>query len=309
MDSQHLRPESDSAVFHERLRGTRLIVALLVPVLLLATVALVRASGLVTGPTRVGLIGAQSLDPADLTAAAADSLEDTTKAGGSGYRFQIVQTSTMVAKPDGPRIEVPDPITGDTLRLADTYFLNSVIEEGVVRPEGFWSRMRAGPSEAEKPDWEGAHVMYEALLREGERWRSDGDGWYPTDGLPGIGLDPDTAALLPALLRGATTTKDLPAGDDKADPTAARNLEAAAEPADIPGLVASDGLAFTELIEPLAYGFDGMGRLISITAVARNMNMTDHDLVVKTTISIAYDDVDPLPEPKPLVSIQTEGTD
>jgi len=309
LDSQYLRPETDGAVFHERLRGTRLIVALLVPVLLLATVALVRASGVVTGPTAVGLIGAQSLDPADLTAAAADRLEDTTKAGGTGYRFQIVQTSTMVAKADGPRIEVPDPITGDTLKLADSYFLNSVIELGVVRPEGFWSQMRAGPTEGGSPDWKGAQVMYEALLREGERWRSDGDGWYQTDGLPGIGLDPETAALLPALLREATAAKDLAPDDAKIDPSAARNLEAAAAPADIPGLVASDGLAFTELLEPLAYAFDDTGRLIGITAVARNLNMTEHDLIIETTISIAYDNVDPLPEPKPLVSIQTEGAD
>lgn len=308
MDSQHLRPESDGAVFHERLRGTRLIVALLVPLLLLATVALVRASGVINGAT-LGPIGAQSLDPADLTAAAADHLEDATKAGGPGYRFQIVQTSTMVAKPDGPRIEVPDPITGDTLRLADTYFLNSVIEQGVVRPDGFWSQMRAGPAEGEAPDWEGAQVMYEALVRDGERWRSDGDGWYQTDGLPGIGLDPETAALLPALLRGATAAMDLPSGDAKTDPAAARNLEAAADPADLPGLVAADGLAFTELLGPLAYGFDDLGRLISITAVARNMNMTEHDLIVETRIVVAYDDVDPLPEPKPLVSIQTEGAD
>jgi hypothetical protein len=215
----------------------------------------------------------------------------------------------MVAKADGPRIAVPDPITRGTLRMADTYFLNSVIEEGVVRPDGFWSRMRAGPPEGDLPDWEGAHVMYEALVRDGVRSRNDGDGWYVADALPGIGLDPETAGLLPALLRGATAAKDLPLGDDKIDPAAARNLEAAAKPADIPGLVASDGVAFTELKEPVGYGFDDTGRLISITTVARNTNMTDHDLIVETMISIAYDSVDPLPEPKPLVSIQTEGAD
>jgi hypothetical protein len=259
-------------------------------------------------PALVGLVGAvQNLTPTDLTAAAADVLEASTKPGGPGYRFQIVQTSTMVAKPDGPRIAVPDPITRGTLRLADMYFLNSLIEHGVVRPDGFWSQMRAGPAEGGAPDWTGAHVMYEALVRDGARWRSDGDGWYRADALPGIGLDPETAALLPALLRGATAAKDLPPSDGKVDPAAARNLEAAAKAADIPGLVASDGLPFTELSEPLAYGFDDGGRLISITAVARNTNMTEHDLIIETRITIAYEGVDALPEPKPALS--TEGAE
>lgn len=65
MDSQHVRHDSDGAAFQERLRGTRLMVALLVPLLLAATVALVRASGVVNGPT-IGPIGAESLHPADL---------------------------------------------------------------------------------------------------------------------------------------------------------------------------------------------------------------------------------------------------
>lgn len=307
MDSHHGRTASDGAVFHERLRRTRLIVALLVPLLLIATVALVRASGMVNGSTVSGLIGAQSLDPTDITAAAADLLEDTTKPGGSGYRFQIVQTSTMMAKPGGPRIAVPDPLTRGTLRMADTYFLNAIIEQGVVRPDGFWSQMRAGPADGDSPDWTAAHIMYEALVRDGGRWRNDGDGWYAAGALPGIGLDPETAGLLPALLRGATAAKDLPPDDAKVDPAAARNLEAAAEPADIPGLVASDGLAFTELMEPVAYGFDDAGRLVSVTAVARNTNMTAHDLIVETRIVIAYDGVDPLPEPKPALS--TDGAD
>ena len=246
--------------------------------------------------------------PEQLTAAAADALEDTTKVGGSGYRFEILQTSTMVAKPGGPKVPIPDPVTRGTLRLADTYYLNALLERGVARPDGFWSQMRAGPTEGAAPDWTGAPILYEALVRDGKRWRTDGDGWYQAQALPGIGLDPETAALLPDLLRGATTPTDVPAGDPKVDPDAARTLEDSATAAQIPGVVAADGAAFTQLLEPVAYGFDDTGRLVSVRVVARNTNMTDFDLVIETTIAIAYDGVDGLPSPEPALDLKETGS-
>jgi len=260
--------------------------------------------------TVVGLAGgANAVPPQQLTAAAADLLANTTEAGGSGYRFNIVQTSTMVAKAGGPKIPVPDPVTRGTLRMADTYYLNALLEQGVARPDGFWSQMQAGPNEGATPDWAGAPILFEALVRDGERWRNDGDGWYQAQIVPGIGLDPDTAGLLPALLRGATSPVDVPAGDKAADPTAARTLANAATPAQIPGVVAANGAAFTKLTDPVAYGFDDTGRLVSVRVMALNTNMTDFDLVVETTITIAYDDVAGLPEPKPAVgALSAQGS-
>lgn len=169
-----------------------------------------------------------------------------------------------------------------------------------MRPDGFWSQMRAGPLEGGEPDWKGSRIMFEALVRDGAEWRDDGDGWYPSDGLPGIGLDPATAALLPALLRGADGAKDVPADDPKVDPADARTLEVDAKPADIPGVIAADGLAFTKLTAPIAYGFDDAGRVVRITVTALNTNMTEHDLVIETTITIAYDTVGQLPAATPL---------
>lgn len=274
---------------------------LVLGIILMIAIGLALRGGLPTErPTLVALAGgAENATPEQLTGSAADVLDDSTKAGGGGYRFEIIQTSTMVAKPGGPRIPIPDPVTRGTLRMDDTYFLSAIIEQGVVRSGGFWSQMRAGPAEGAKPDWTGAPILYEALVRDGERWRNDGDGWYRAQALPGIGLDPETAGLLPGLLRKATAAADLPIGDPKVDPRAARNLEASAKVADIPGVVASEGAAFTKLTDKVAYGFDDTGRLISMHVTALNMNMTDFDLVIETRIEVAYDAIVGLPEPKP----------
>lgn len=293
--------DNDRAQFAQRLPGRRLIPVLLVPILALGAVSFARAS---FSPVRLAVdlnAGVAAADPTELMAAAAAALEDATRPGGPGYRFEIVQTSTMVAKPDGPKVPIPNATGRGTKELADRYYLHTLLERGVVRPEGFFSEMLAGPQEeGAKPDWDGALVMYQALVRDGVRWRNDGDGWYQADTLPGIGLDPDTALLLPTLLRNADEPADAQPGDPKIDPKAARNLSAAAVKADIPGVVAADGLAFTELRGKFGYGFDDSGRLVSIHTTALNTNMTDFDLVIETTIAIAYDNVTDLPEPKPL---------
>lgn len=292
---------NDRAQFAQRLPGRRLIPVLLVPILALGAVSIARAN---LSPARLAMglnAGVTAVEPTELMVAAAAALEDATRPGGPGYRFEIVQTSTMVAKPDGPKIPIPNAIGRGTKELADRYYLHTLLERGVVRPDGFFSEMLAGPQEeGAKPDWEGALVMYQALVRDGARWRNDGNGWYEAATLPGIGLDPETALLLPTLMRNAEDPADAKPGDPKIDPEAARNLDARAVKTDIPGLVAADGLAFTELRGKFGYGFDDTGRLVSINTTALNTNMTDFDLVIETTIAIAYDNVGPLPEPKTL---------
>jgi hypothetical protein len=277
--------------------GPRLL-AVLLPALVIAIVALARGGLLPDRPLGLG-VAAQHADPAQLTAFSADVLEQATTSGGTGYRFEVLQTSTLVARPGGPRIAVPDPTGRGTAGMADRYFLHSLIEQGVVRPDGFWSQMRAGPLDGGTPDWTGSEIMFEALVRDGRGWRNDGEGWYQADGLPGIGLDPATAALLPTLLRAAAGATDVPADDPTVVPTDARTLEAAAKPADIPGVIAADGLAFTRLTGPIAYGFDDAGRVVRISVSALNTNMVDHDLVIETTITIAYDKVTALPPASP----------
>lgn len=244
--------------------------------------------------------GAETLPPRDLMAAAADALEAARAPGGSGYRFRIVQTSAMVARPGGPKVPVPADTGRGTSELVDRYYLHSLLEEGVARPDGFWSRMRAGPAdEGAAPDWTGSQVMFEALVRGQERWRDDGEGWYRAEDLPGIGLDPETAGLLPTLLRDADDPRD---AEDE-DAATARALRADATREQIPGVIAADGLAFTELLAPLTYGFDAGGRLTRIAVSARNTNMDDFDLVIETTVEIAYDDVAGLPTPQRFMEV------
>lgn len=292
----------DSVGFRTRFDPGRTIALLLAPFILVGAVAVGRAAILPQplDPRFVLSAGVENATPEELLTAAADLLETVTRPGGGGYRFEIIQTSTMVAKDGGPQIPVPADTGRGTSELVDRYYLHALLEEGVARPDGFWSRMRAGPMvEGRAPDWSGSRVLFEALVRGQERWRDDGEGWYRAEDLPGIGLDPETAALLPTLLRDADDPRD--AEDD--DAATARALRADVVREQIPGVIAADGLAFTELLAPLTYGFDAGGRLTRLAVSARNTNMDDFDLVIETTIEIAYDDVAGLPTPQRFMEV------
>lgn len=237
----------------------------------------------------------------ELKGDAATVLEEALAKGGAGVTFEIVQRSTMHAKDGGPQIEVPDPNDRyKSLGLADEYPLGSLIERGAVTPDGFWMEMRTGPAPDAEPDWQ-AEYQFGALVRDGKTWRNDGQGWYETDTPPGIGLDPRTAALLPQLLRNATEPADK--GTASLDGRSVRQVDATGRVADVPGIVAVDGEAFTELKDPLEFSFDDQGRLVGLRSVARNTNMTDYDLLVETVITFAYPAAaEPLPEPSPLLT-------
>ena len=283
-----------------RARALELLVPILVVALASAGLTLARTSApkTVTVPVSAVTGGAPGGTPAELTAAAADLLAATTAKGGAGYRFEIVQRSTLVAKPGGPRIDVPDPADRSTsLGLADTYYLNGLVETGYVTPAGFTMEMRAGPASPGAPaDLAAGELLYRALVRDGTTYRDDGLGWYPTQDPPGIGLDPTTAGLLPMLLRHAGNAREADLGTaegelGRADPTATRAIEASGTLDDIPGIIAVDGALFTELTEPLDFTFDAAGRLTGILVTARNTNVDVHDLVVVTEITLAYDGV------------------
>lgn len=295
------RRASDGATFFAHTERGRAWLAALVPILLVAALLLSRLLHVVPASASAppGLSGAQSGSPAGLTATAADLLEAATAKGGAGYTFEIVQTSTISAKPDGPRIEIPDPVdVTKTLGFVDEYLFYSLIEHGSVTPDGFWSEIRVGPQPGERPDFDGAELRRSALVRDGVGWRNDREGWYQADVLPGIGLDAETAARLPTLLRAATS----PAAKDSLvlDGTTLAVVDATGKETDIPGLVAANGAAYTKLTGPIEFGFDELGRLVRIHAVALNTTMTDFDLVVDTVIVLLYDpSPGPLPEPVP----------
>jgi hypothetical protein len=236
--------------------------------------------------------------PALAMTGAATILEQKTALGGAGFTFEIVQRSTMHAKPGGPLIDIPDPNDRHkSLGLTDTYELGSLIERGSTTPAGFTMEMRTGPAAGKDPDWSAAY-QFGVIATGGKVFRNDGDGWYKTNSPPGIGLDPATAALLPSLLRNATNPAN--SGFSKVGDVLLPTVSATGSVADFPGVVAADGATFTNLVAPVEFTFDDQGRLALLHSVAQNTNLAQYDLLVDTLITFGYPAVAPaLPDPTP----------
>lgn len=274
------------------------LVALVAGIAVLAGATTVARAGLPT-PRPAITVGAGAASLASLQAAAADQLAAALAKGGSGISFEIVQRSTIKARPDGAKIPVPDPVDPHrTLGLADEYSLNALLERGFATADGFYSEMLAGPAPGKAPDWKG-EIRLQALQRDGTVYRNEGEGWYETTTPPGIGLDPASVRLLPGLVRNATAPAD--AGVDAAN-ASLRNVTATGMVADIPGVVASDGAPFTKLTDPITFSLDPDGRLVSLHVVALNTNLEGFDLVVETDIALAYAVDGPLPDAAPALA-------
>src|SRR4051812_9183628 len=129
MDSVVARVRARSARRAASTRGGGLIELSLVVLVVLAlgaTLVIVRTRGPETVTVSATSVtgGAPSGTPIELKAAAATLLERAIAKGGGGYRFDIVQRSTITARSGGPRIEIPDPSQPrKVLRLADDYYL------------------------------------------------------------------------------------------------------------------------------------------------------------------------------------------
>jgi hypothetical protein len=253
-----------------------------------------------TPTSDVGLAAgaAASLTPSELTLAGATLLEAAHAKGAGGIGFEIVQTATLHAKANGPKIDIPDPNSRGSLGLTDEYEVASTIEHGTYTSDGFWMEMRDGPKPGGKPDFDHATYQFGAIVKAGKTYRNDGKGWYVTDQPPGIGLDPATVALLPTLLRNATNPMD--AGTGSLDGVPVRNLTAGTKVADIPGIVAVDGADFTSIASPVKLAFDDLGRLVQLSVTAQNTNETRYDLLIDTVITFAYPpSAAPIPDPDP----------
>lgn len=127
--------------------ATRAVLGLVVMLAAVAAIALAR-TGSFDPYSAVGAVNpaVAALSADQLKAAAADKLETVTDKGGGGYAFEIVQTSTITAKPGGPLIDIPSPTNAyEIIGQADEYPLNTMLEAGVVTPDGFWSELRAWP--------------------------------------------------------------------------------------------------------------------------------------------------------------------
>ncbi len=109
---------------------------------------------------------------------------------------------------------------------ADSAYLLGLVETGYVTPDGLLLEIHGGPASATEPaDVKAGELRRRALVTGGAIYRDDGDGWDPTDRPPGLGLDPETVAALPRLLRNASEPldADLAAAEGelgRGDPTA-----------------------------------------------------------------------------------------
>lgn len=238
--------------------------------------------------------------PAELSpAVAASAMSAALAPGAGGISFTVVQQTSIRARPGGPLLDLVDQADPYTvIGQTDTVRQASYIERGGISAEGFWMELRDGPATPDaKPDFENAPFEFGAIVKDGKTYRHDGEGWYPTDQPPGIGIDPATAALLPQLvgkIAGTTALDPL-----ELDGKTIRQLAAPADISDIPGLLAVDAASFSEITAPIEYGFDDAGRVVRLHAVVRNTRIEDWDFLVDVVITFGYGDAGPIPDPSP----------
>jgi hypothetical protein len=229
---------------------------------------------------------------------AAQALESATASGGPGYRFDVVQRQVEYPKAGGSDLPIVDAASPQIIqKRVDHLYVNSVLARGRVGPGVVWMEMRFGPDETTTPDYVVAPTMFGVIAKDGGLWRNDGLGWYATTVSPGVGMDPTTASLLPTLLRTIATVTD--EGADVIAGQAAHRYRGQVDVSVFPGVVASDGAAFTESPIGVDVWLDGSNRLIALEGRARNLNESTLDLKIVTRILITYQAAGSAPDPLP----------
>jgi hypothetical protein len=194
------------AAFSEQLPRRSLVMAILIPLLVLAAVGSARMAIVPARTTLIGAGAVADLTPVELASNAATELERAAGPGGLGYTFEVVQRATIQAHPGGPLIELGGP-DGEIVEV-DHVAAGTYLERGAVVPDGFFAEVLRGHDDRVAPGDDTAEVELSALVRGNETFRNDGAGWYATERPPGIGLDPVTAGLLPQMLRGLVDPSD-----------------------------------------------------------------------------------------------------
>jgi hypothetical protein len=236
-----------------------------------------------------------------LRSVAATTLDAAMAEGGTGLTFQVFQRNTLHQKPGGPPIELKaENDHSKVVETVDEAYVNAMVSTGAVTDSAFWMQMRRGPAKDEAPDFTGAELRYSVIERDGVLWRDDGEGWYQTDVSPGMGMDPVSARKLPGLLRALQSAASLePAVVDGRELLGVSGMTTVD---DYPGVVASDGKAFTDASFEVRCWFDDAGRLVRLEASARNLNQTTYDLVAETVVSFGYGSTGDPPDPAPTMA-------
>ena len=281
--------------FGQVIAALRSTLGLVAPLAVMAAIVAVR-SGAAAAPA----------SPEALRDGGAAGLDAALAPGGSGISFEVVQTSTIHAKPDGPRIELHDPadptkITG----VVDEYQVGTVLSHGGAKAGAFW--MDISIARDQQADAETAELFTRIVERDGTLWRDDGRGWYPTDESPGVGMDPATARALAGALRSLTDIKAVEPAS--VDGRTLAGLSGISTPEAYPGVIAADGAAFTEKTFGVELRFDDAGRLVQLEASARNLNQETYDLIVTTVVTISYGSPGDPPDPTPTMAPEPLPTD
>ena len=251
-------------------------------------------------PTRVDLT---ALSSREISALAADSLAATLGADGAGLTFDVVQTATLRAKPDGPKIEERDQEDrSKVVAVFDERQVAVLMTTGSVTADEFWMDISVVPPS--DFDRSAAQLFARVVENGGVIWRNDGYGWYVAEGSPGVGMDPVSARLLPQLVRGLTETTSL--GLSEVDGKTVAGTRGDSRPADFPGVIAADGASFTEATFKVDTYVDDQGRLAKLVATARNLSQEVYDLVIETTISFTYGIQGSPPELTPTLAPETQ---
>lgn len=284
------------------LRAGANVTSALVGVVMLAgaigLIVVMRAHSPAPGPYLSGGVLVTSLSADQLRSVAATTLDAALAKGGSGLTFEVVQRNTLHTKPGGPPIELKaEDDHSKVVATFDEVYANAMVSTGAVTDSAFWMQMRRGPAKDEAPDFSGAELRYSVIERDAVLWRDDGDGWYRTDVSPGMGMDPVSARKLPALLRELQGATSLDATE--LDGRFVAGVSGVTTVDDYPGVVASDGKAFTDPTFEVRCWFDDAGRLVRLEASARNLNQTTYDLVSQTVVTLGYGPTGDPPDPSP----------
>jgi hypothetical protein len=248
---------------------------------------------------RGGAIAAAT--PAKSLATAGSQLAAAIGPGGQGFNFFATQRTTEYQRAGGTAIAVVDPsddrkVIGQT----DHLFINAMMSKGFVRPDGFFMDMRLGSSTSGAADFASAPTTFSVLARDATTWRNDGQGWYQTAELPGMGIDLVTIRQLPSAFGhvvGLTAS-----GTDNVNGVAASVYSGSLTPTDYPGAVAAGGASFTDSTIAFKVWIAGDGRPLQLWIRARNTNQPIYDLVSETTLSFDFTPAAALPSAAPTLA-------
>jgi hypothetical protein len=211
---------------------------------------------------------------------AADTLTALLAPGGSGLVFTATQLQIMRPSPSGPALIVgPDRQHPDaTPTSVDQLILGAVSGRGSAADGAFYAEWFNGIDDQGSAAFQG-DVAYAALVRDGSLWRRDamtdasGLGWVPSSDVPGFGVDPLSLRELPELLMRLDGATDLGTDAD------GHHWKGQIDPIWYPGAIAVDGAAFTGAPINVELWLDDQNRLVSLFAVAQNINEPVYQLL------------------------------